>query len=83
MSNKYVSWVLLVKFRLEKQFLVKQFAFLKNVCYQNLNCALLITYCFLRAVDWPTTNIPEMYCYFPVIQLVNFVLVAPVAVVAL
>ena len=28
-----VSWVLYVKFRIEKHCLVKDFAFLKNVCY--------------------------------------------------
>ena len=37
------------------------------------------TFCFpeksllLRAADWPTTNFLGMYCYFPVIGLVNFV----------
>ena len=38
---------------------------------------------FLQAADWPTTNFLGMYCYFPVIRLVNFVYVAPVTVVAL
>ena len=37
----------------------------------------------LRAADWPTTNFQGMYCYFSVIQLVNFVQVAQVKVVAL
>ena len=27
----------------------------------------------LRAPDWPSTNFLGMYCYFPVIRLVNFV----------
>ena len=27
----------------------------------------------LRAADWPTANFLGMYCYFPVIRLVNFV----------
>ena len=31
----------------------------------------LIVFC--RAVDWPTANFHGMYCYFPVIRLVNFV----------
>ena len=31
--------------------------------------------------DWSTTNFLEMYCYFPVIRMVNFVQVAPVRVV--
>ena len=31
----------------------------------------LIVFC--RAVDWPTVNFRGMYCYFPVIRLVNFV----------
>ena len=30
-------------------------------------------YCFLQAADWPTANFRGMYCYFPVILLVNFV----------
>ena len=33
----------------------------------------LIIIFFLRAADWPTTNFLGMYCYFPVIRLVNFV----------
>ena len=32
---------------------------------------------FVRAADRPTTNSLGMYCYFPVIRLVNFVRVAP------
>ena len=31
----------------------------------------LIVFC--RAVDWPTANFLGMYCYFPVIRLVDFV----------
>ena len=42
-QNKYVSWVLYVKFRIEKDRLVKYFAFLENVCYQYLNCVLRVT----------------------------------------
>ena len=34
------------------------FAFLKNVCYHYLNFVLrVITWCFLWAADWPTTNL--------------------------
>ena len=73
-----------VKLLIEKHCLVKHFAFLKNVGYQYLNFVLRVTYCFfLQAADWPTTNFLGMYCYFPVIRLVNFVYVAPVTVVAL
>ena len=32
-SAAMVSWVLYVKFRIEKHCLVKDFALLKNVCY--------------------------------------------------
>ena len=87
-DEKFVSWVLYVKFRIEKHGLVKYFAFLKNVCCQYLNlCFEKLTgffYCcffFSPAADWPTTNFLGMYCYFPVIRLVNFV--APVTVVGL
>ena len=46
-SNKYVSWVLYVKFRIHKRdCLLKHFAFLKNVCHQYLNFVLGVTYCF-------------------------------------
>ena len=66
---KHVSlWVLI-----DKRGVVKHFAFLKTVCCQNLNFVLLVMYFFLPVSDWPTTNFLGMYCYFPVIQLVNFV----------
>ena len=39
-----VSWVLYVKFNIEKHCLVKHFALLKNVCYQFLNFVLWVTY---------------------------------------
>ena len=49
------------------------FCFLENVCYQYLNFVLRGThFFFLSAADWPTTNFLKMYCYFPVIRLVNF-----------
>ena len=48
-QNKYVSWVLYVKFRIEKDHLVKYFAFLENVCYQYLNCVLRVTSCFFMS----------------------------------
>ena len=70
---KQISWVLYAKFRIEKR-LVKHFAFLKNVCYQcNLSITFLassnpVTSCWLA-----TTNFLGVYCYFPVILLVNFV----------
>ena len=34
---KHVSWVLYVKFQIDKNCLVKHFALLKNVCNQYLN----------------------------------------------
>ena len=86
MPNKYVSWVLYIKFPIEKYCLVRHFAFLKNVCYQYLHFVVGVTYCcfpFLRAADWPTANVLGMYCYFTVIRLASFVQVAPVTVVAL
>ena len=47
---------------------MKHFAFLKNVQFRASGNIV-----FLRAADWPTTNFLGMYCYFPVIRLVNFV----------
>ena len=89
-SNKYVSWVLYVKFRIHKRdCLLKHFAFLKKVCHQVFKfCAwskLLFFLklsqspvsgfcCSLRAADQPTASFLGMYFYFPAIQLVNFVL---------
>ena len=61
-----------VKFRIEKQCLVKHFAFLKNVCYINFfNFVLWVTYCFLKSCRLVRNHL-GMYCYFPVIRLVNF-----------
>ena len=37
---RYVSWVLYVKFPIEKHFLVKHFPFLRNVYCQYLNFVL-------------------------------------------
>ena len=59
-------------FRIYKHSLEKQFAFLKNVWRQYFNFVLWVTYCFLRAADWPTNNFLAIYCYFPVIRLVSF-----------
>ena len=53
--------------------LVKQFAFLENVCYQHKILCFEYLSVFLRAADWRTTNFLGMYCYFPIIRLVNFV----------
>ena len=55
--------------------------YLLGVVYKVLNRKILSgeTFCFpeksllLRAADWPTINFLGMYCYFPVIGLVNFV----------
>ena len=55
MPNKYVCWVLYVKFRTEKHWLVKHFAFLKNVFYKYLNFVLLATYCFFT-ICWLAHN---------------------------
>ena len=68
--------VINVKIQTERHCPVKHFAFLKNVCYQYYNFVLWVTYCFLQAADWPTTNFLGVYCYFPVIWLANFVYVA-------
>ena len=56
--------------------LMKNFAFLETFFSSNF---------FLWAADSQrsTTKFLGVYCYFPVIRLVNFVLVAPVTVVAL
>ena len=50
------------------------FCFPEKRLLSILNFVPRVTYCFfLRAADWPTTNFLGMYCYFPVIGLVNFV----------
>ena len=54
-SNKYVSWVLYVKFWIHKRdCLLKHFAFLKNVCYQFLKfCAWSNLLFFLKLSQSP------------------------------
>ena len=44
-----------------------------------LNFLLWVNYCFLTscAYDWPITNFLGMYCYLPVIWLINFVYGGP------
>ena len=54
-QNKYVSWVLYVKFRIEKHRLLKYFAFLENVCYQYSNCVPRVTSCFIMSC-WLARN---------------------------
>ena len=56
------------KFQVEKHCLVKHFAFMKNVGYH---------YCiFSRAADdWLRTNFLGMYSYFPIIRLLNIIVV--------
>ena len=46
---------------------------LPEILLSILNFVLRVTYCFLHTADWPTTNALGMYCYFPIISLVNFV----------
>ena len=53
-----------VKFQIAKHWLVKHFAFLKNICYQYLNFVLIVLIVFSRAADWLTTNFLGMYYYF-------------------
>ena len=62
------------KFQIQKHFLslVKQFAFLKNVCYQYLKFVLQVTYCFLTScwlahnqLSW---NVSLFSCN-PIVQL--------------
>ena len=48
------------------------FCFPETRLLSILNFVLRVTYCFLPATDWPTTNLLGMYCYFPVFRLVNF-----------
>ena len=72
-----VSRVLYVKFRIHKHCFLKHFAFLKKVCYHYLHFVLRVTYCFLWAAYWSTTNFLGMYCYFLVFWLVNLCLSGP------
>ena len=54
------------------------FCFLENGLLSIFQlCASSNLLFFVRAADRPTTNFLGMYCYFPVIRLVNFVRVAP------
>ena len=46
---------------------------LPEILLSILNFVLRVTYCFLHTADWPTTDVLGMYCYFPIIWLVNFV----------
>ena len=64
-----------------KHGLVKYFVFWKTFAGNILICASRKLLVLSPAADWPTTNLLGMYCYFPVIRLVNFV--APVTVVGL
>ena len=83
-AKKYVSWVLNVRFRIEKYLycLMKYFAFLRSVSINIYIFCLEYLIVSLWAVDWLTTNFLGMYCYFSVIRLVSFIQV-PVIVVAL
>ena len=54
------------------------FCFLENGLLSIFQlCASSNLLFFVRAADRLTTNFLGMYCYFPVIRLVNFVRVAP------
>ena len=71
-----VLWVLYAKFG-KMSGVSKHFAFPNNLCYQfRVSSKLLVFFYKL-----PTTNFLRMYCYSPVIGLVNFVKLAPVTVV--
>ena len=48
----------------------------KTLCFLKKCLLSIFQFCAsrnLRAADWPTANFRGMYCYFPVIRLVNFV----------
>ena len=62
-----------VKFQIEKHWLMKHFAFLKNVCYQYLNFVLWVTYCFLTTCWLAHNQLSWTVLLFSVIWLVNFV----------
>ena len=58
----------------------------KTLCFLKKRLLSIFQFCAsrnLRAADWPTANFLGMYCYFPVIRLVNFVEMASVTIVAL
>ena len=64
--------------------MVKNFAFLKNVCYQYLNFVLGVTHCFFyELLIGQQATFSECTLLFCGIRLVSFVLVAPVTVVVL
>ena len=53
-----------------------KFCFLENICYQYSNFVFQEAYYFLTSHWLAKTNFLRIYCYFPVILLVNFVKVA-------
>ena len=71
MSKKYVSWMLYAKFQIGT--LSGETFCLPEILLSILNFVLRVTYCFLHTAEWPTTDVLGMYCYFPIIWLVNFV----------
>ena len=73
MSDKYVSLVLYVKFRIEKQCLVKHFALLKNVCYR-------VTYRFLTSRWLAHNQLPWNVLLFSCNLIGQLCLMAPVTV---
>ena len=73
MLDKYVSLVLYVKFRIEKQWLVKHFALLKNVCYR-------VTYRFLTSRWLAHNQLPWNVLLFSCNLIGQLCLMAPVTV---
>ena len=72
-SDKYVSLVLYVKFRKEKHWLVKHFAFLKNICYR-------VTYRFLTSCWLAHNQLPWNVLLFSCNLIGQLCLIASVTV---
>ena len=78
--------MLYVKFRIEEHSLVKLFTILKKVCYQyGYFVPFFVLFCFVFFYELLIGPQPAfLECiFFPVMGLINFVSVAPVAVVTL
>ena len=60
----YVSWALYVKVLNRKTLTEETLYFLEKRLFQYLNFGLRVTCCFLRAAEWPTTNLLECIVIF-------------------
>ena len=78
LSNKYVSWELEVKFRIEQHCLMKKRCILKKhfLSIFKMPCLEKLIV-FLQTADWPTVSFLWMYGYFCEIQFGQLCLGGP------